>query len=384
MGTVFKNLVDYELPKVVIEITHKCNYNCVHCYNNSYINHNFIQDINLLKELLLFLKEEGFKRLVISGGEPFLVPELLFKLLDFSIELFGSISIITNGSLVHNYISKLEKYKKYIDLFISIHSNDKDYYDWFTGTKSHLNRVIKTLKTLKKRKIDFRLGMQITQKNMYNLNEIGEFFAKELKNDKLKICCSFNMFKGRAKKTPYMRMSDDETKYIHEQIKKQNILYIGKNAGFENKYQKCIFNKDMCCQSCGKCVEANKFCFYNMNNICNTCGICDSEINKIKINSGLWLKRNNNHLPHQNEKYELSFLNSTIIHTAAIRFQYLEKIQSAKHLKEEIFKKTQKKSTFDDEYIVESIGFADKYLKFIEFKNNKIVDLYVEDWDKFM
>ena len=78
----------------------KCNYECGFCFHTEKTSD--ILDDKDAKRGLKLLKEAGMKKLNFAGGEPFLYPSFLHKLLRYGKDELGieSISIVSNGSKI--------------------------------------------------------------------------------------------------------------------------------------------------------------------------------------------------------------------------------------------------------------------------------------------
>jgi len=81
---------------VYLELTGRCNLNCLYCYNACGKKKAF--PIEKLSRLFKEIKHLGAKELVLSGGEPLLYPGLKAAL-QFSEPLF-SLSLVTNATLI--------------------------------------------------------------------------------------------------------------------------------------------------------------------------------------------------------------------------------------------------------------------------------------------
>lgn len=98
-------------------ITERCNLRCKHCYQNEdYIKREFSleEKKEIIDELVLFCKKiEKNPRIAFTGGEPFLVKDELFSLLEYCKEKYPFLksSILTNGTLLNR-----EDVKKLVDL----------------------------------------------------------------------------------------------------------------------------------------------------------------------------------------------------------------------------------------------------------------------------
>jgi radical SAM protein with 4Fe4S-binding SPASM domain len=116
-------------------ITDLCNLRCKHCYHEQYSQKGLDID-NLLKigvHLCDAIKKWGkIGSFSITGGEPFMRKDSVFRLLDFieNREEVGHVDILTNGTLIDKKdISQLKKYEKLRRIQLSLEglkdTNDK-------------------------------------------------------------------------------------------------------------------------------------------------------------------------------------------------------------------------------------------------------------------
>ncbi|WP_300408573.1 radical SAM protein [Lagierella sp.] len=101
-----KKFVSQELTKdnkintVYFHVTYKCNLKCEYCYQNIYAkDHNMIDSTKDWKKILRKLKFYDVKKIVITGGEPLLHPQI-DQILKFAKSLGYEIDLLTNGSLI--------------------------------------------------------------------------------------------------------------------------------------------------------------------------------------------------------------------------------------------------------------------------------------------
>ena len=114
---------NYIIDEPYIEVTSTCNMKCKYCYHGEIYEHSFI-DLTILEKLMIEFKENGIKKVKISGGEPFLHPNI-WEIIDIIYNSGIEMSIVSNGSIVNyeiliNYIHKIES------LNISLDSFDKN------------------------------------------------------------------------------------------------------------------------------------------------------------------------------------------------------------------------------------------------------------------
>ena len=71
IGDFFPPTID---GTVYIELTHKCNFKCKHCYANCPQPKEMT--FEQVKHLSKILKKEGFKKILLTGGEPLLIKDI--------------------------------------------------------------------------------------------------------------------------------------------------------------------------------------------------------------------------------------------------------------------------------------------------------------------
>ena len=131
--------------KVFLELTHKCNLRCHHCYLDDYSN-TFISYSDITK-IMDQLFEEGVVELFITGGEVGLHPDLE-KILEYASKKFA-VTLLTNGTLFdEKIIKKISSYPVY-EVQISIYGLEEEH-DNFVGKYGAWKRSINSLRLFKK------------------------------------------------------------------------------------------------------------------------------------------------------------------------------------------------------------------------------------------
>lgn len=117
-------------PKeVMLEITTKCNFSCLHCFRNKVFDEKFgNMSIGTYLSLLDQLEETKVKKIMFSGwGEPLAHPKIL-EFLKKAKEQGFTVSITTNGALLEKYAEDL--YKLEVDeIVVSIDAPVADIYE---------------------------------------------------------------------------------------------------------------------------------------------------------------------------------------------------------------------------------------------------------------
>ena len=139
------NAIDYrpeiDIDMAWIEITQKCNFRCIHCYEGDKLQKAMAFDnvIYCIDRLI----EHGVKKLQIIGGEP-LLHSSIEQILEYCKGKFDEFSIFTNASFVTERICKLLK-ELNSSVYISLHSDIETEFDAFTGTKGMLPKVLQNV-----------------------------------------------------------------------------------------------------------------------------------------------------------------------------------------------------------------------------------------------
>lgn len=174
-----KNLIPklYEKPLgVQFELTYKCNQHCIHCYNQSgdYEYNSLAEELSV-EEWKSIAKEAGklgVFQCVISGGEPTLLGDSLFEIMDI-LDAYGvRFVVISNGMLIDNQM--VEKFKKYTYSWfqISIDGSRPELHNAIRGANS-FEKALDAANLIKEAGIPLVIAHSIMQ---LNKNYLGEMF----------------------------------------------------------------------------------------------------------------------------------------------------------------------------------------------------------------
>lgn len=161
----------------------KCNLRCTHCYQNDYNTEHLpekdlINIAHCLDDALAKWNKAG--RVSLTGGEPFLKPDLLFLLMDFfeRSENFYWIGILSNGTLIDEDIATyLSRYGKLSEIQISIDGASAYSHDRIRG-KNTFDKAVNALNILKDRKIFTTIMFTLHGQNKDEIIPMLEFAEK--------------------------------------------------------------------------------------------------------------------------------------------------------------------------------------------------------------
>lgn len=159
-----------------LELTTECNHRCIHCYNHWRSKSSLCATLNEseIESIIINLKKSEVPNLLITGGEPMLYPELMFKAFELCEKLGLKCSLNSNLTLVTDEIAQnLKKFK--INVLTSILSFDPEIHDSITSSKGSFRRLIEGIKVLLKNKVPIGVNMVVMQKNVNQIYETGKF-----------------------------------------------------------------------------------------------------------------------------------------------------------------------------------------------------------------
>ncbi len=139
-----------------IEVTNKCNLQCIHCYEEAKPTNDKEMSYDDFQLLISRLLMYGVKRIQFIGGEPFILRDKLIKMIEYCSGKFESIEVFTNGTLIHEEWVKFLKSKN-IRIALSIYSYDKEQHDKVTQVKGAFEKTNKTIALLIKYKVTYRI-----------------------------------------------------------------------------------------------------------------------------------------------------------------------------------------------------------------------------------
>lgn len=150
-----------------------CKHCCINASSQNFYNEFISSDQDLIKQRIDEMVSFGFKEFYISGGEPFLVKEIL-NLLNYLREKNMVISVASNGYFLNELlIKKLSKINLNL-LHLSLDGHSARIHNSLRGG-NFFNKVVNNLNLLIKYKIPVRIGCIIWQENKNFLEEMIKF-----------------------------------------------------------------------------------------------------------------------------------------------------------------------------------------------------------------
>lgn len=174
----WKNLY---IQKMHLELTYRCNFSCVHCYNASHTGAENEMPAALWRSVLGQLAEMGCHTVTFTGGEIFVRKDAL-ELLETACELGFSILINTNGSLISDGITaKLEAIRPFIQMVeISFYGATPEIHDRLANRPGGHENTLRAVRRLLEAGINV-LAKFVTMRDNFDGIPLFERKMQELK-----------------------------------------------------------------------------------------------------------------------------------------------------------------------------------------------------------
>ncbi len=173
------------LVSITLEITARCNNDCLHCYINLPANHKEAQAAELTIEEIDRIANESMELgalwCLISGGEPLLRED--FKEIYLLLKRKGLlISVFTNAATITQ--EHIDLFKKYPprDIEVSVYGVSEETYEKVTRKPGSFKRFMKGLDLLLKNDIKVRFKAMALRSNVHELSEIAKFCKARTKD----------------------------------------------------------------------------------------------------------------------------------------------------------------------------------------------------------
>ena len=154
---------------VLVEVTHKCNENCIHCCLEGH--HVAGLSLEWYERLFDQMADAGTFFVILTGGEPFVRPDFL-DIVHSARKRRLSVRIFTNGTVIDENIAKDLKSLHVHDVHISIYSNDPKIHDHITRLPGSFERSLRAIKLLIENDVVVRMKCPLMNVNADNMSKV--------------------------------------------------------------------------------------------------------------------------------------------------------------------------------------------------------------------
>lgn len=156
---------------VSVELTHKCNFRCQHCYIPDFSASNALSTERLL-QLLEELKAAGTLFLTLTGGELFLRKDW-YEIASRARQLGFFLRLFTNASLIDETIAdQIASLPAAVE--VSLYAMDEETFERVTRCPGSFRKTLRGIQLLRDRNVEVMLKVPIMK---LNLNLVAEVFA---------------------------------------------------------------------------------------------------------------------------------------------------------------------------------------------------------------
>jgi MoaA/NifB/PqqE/SkfB family radical SAM enzyme len=170
---------------VQLELTYKCNLNCIHCYNNSgkreapacgarndveLSDHEWISLAKELASLNIF-------ECIISGGEPLLRENLVFEILDILSEHGVTFLFLTNGWLVDERVIERLLHYRFHYIQVSIDGADSETHDRVRQRDGSWKRAVRAATLIKEAGLPLCIASTLVSHSSHQLPDVIDLAA---------------------------------------------------------------------------------------------------------------------------------------------------------------------------------------------------------------
>ena len=241
------------LNEISVEIIRKCPNNCLHCSSISNCKREEIMPISKFKEIVNDAKALGAKVICLSGGEPFIHPDIIDMIkyvYENNLESYvytSGIAFDKHGNYSSIPLSILDEISSYVTkLIFNIEAGTEETYNRIMGTKGCYKKMQQSIIAANERNILTEAHFVPMKLNLYEIDKVIE------------LCCNYGV-----SKLSFLRL------VVHGRAKEnENVIALSneENIILKNKLEEIENNTEISIRigvplsdgdSCKKCEAAN-------------------------------------------------------------------------------------------------------------------------------
>lgn len=168
-------LEDYVLTRVHVDVSSRCNENCVHCYIPNQYKCGFMKE-DVFEKVLDECVQMKVLNITLSGGEPMLNP--FFK--SFLQKCYAanfSINILSNLTALTDELLEVISSNPLVSIQTSLYAMDENVHDSITRNKGSFSKTISAIRRLHKCNVPMQINCPIMRQNLHDYRDVLEFAA---------------------------------------------------------------------------------------------------------------------------------------------------------------------------------------------------------------
>nr|WP_295949946.1 radical SAM protein [uncultured Agathobaculum sp.] len=221
---LFSHLSSFPLACLQFELTSNCNANCLHCYNNSFLNKT-ADDMTpqKWKDFSKYLVEHGgVFECIISGGEPLLLGNSLFEIMDILHHDGTCFLFETNGFLLNKSIVNRLSIYRYHWLQISVDGCNPQYHDTFRQLNGCWEKAVNGIRLSVRANIPVKIAHCVTP---YNIHDIDKMCALAYSLGVSAITIGELCLSGRTNQHRELLLTEYERKLLTDKVNDNRAKY---------------------------------------------------------------------------------------------------------------------------------------------------------------
>ena len=197
LGTIAGNKELWVPIDMSLDITLRCDLQCIHCYAKAGINQKGLPTDKVMS-LLEKIHGIGVTKIVLTGGDPPAHPDFL-EILKWSTEHFLVVDIATNGYRIDgSLVKKICDLKKgMITARVSIDGN-KEMHEKIRGIKGCWDKAVQAVRVFSRHHIPVSVVMTL---NSHNVNDLKDVIITAYQCGASRFSAGMTLAKGRAHKS---------------------------------------------------------------------------------------------------------------------------------------------------------------------------------------
>ena len=209
------------------ELTGQCNLKCKHCYNRS---GDSDRETLMTPEKWCELSRQivsdgGIFQCIISGGEPLLLGDKLFDIMDILHDDGTSFVVISNAFLLtKEKVRRFAKYR-YFWFQISIDGSTAEIHDSFRGVEGSFQNAVNGALEISDAGIPLVIAHTVTPQN---INFVEDMINLAYRLGANSIILGEVMFSGRAYENAEIVLNDEQKNFLYSQIEEFTKKYAGR------------------------------------------------------------------------------------------------------------------------------------------------------------
>lgn len=203
--------------EIALYVTKNCNRKCLYCkerafYNKQIESNNYFSNLQNINDLA---EQSGDKVKIwtLTGGEPFLHPNIIEILRCLRKNSSGEISIVTKGVTNLELLNKICEDKLVDNISFSLDSTQESVVTLLTGSSETYRDIYGNIELVKKHRIEININTVLTSINYNHMEQIAEF---AFKNNIKKVTFNSAAKEGRCKDD--LRLDTNQLEFCKDKI----------------------------------------------------------------------------------------------------------------------------------------------------------------------